>query len=875
LSALLNTLKIPVNGYINYYGWELFMKKTLWIMVLVLGMALEVAAVEQLSVYPPVPGLTPSEFYSFRVREVSSSQWLSPFAWVTRCVDEATAEATKYFEHLADWSNTYCNFEMANDVPVEVEITRLNPSTGMPVAIQKAVPHPRHKVCSWRIEDGKAYVIIDKPVLFAVDIDGQMDDQNTGKGYSGPPIHTVTVFANPFITDKPDPAGSGVYAVNPGEIPSDTGTWTTLYFKPGVHDIGKSFRVHMNKSYYIPGDAMVYGTFNNDKTWSDGSNIRVFGHGTLSGERIPHPADDPETTEDYHYKPIDISGAGNTRVEGITIADSANHSLMLVYTYSPSTPTDIRWVKIFTWRANGDGINPFGNGLIEDCFLRTQDDSCYVNGRGIRRTVYWNDYNGAAFMLTPVGTISNPDLVVEDCDIIYARAGWDNWAGGRIFNMRAEGGGAGGDNVTFRNINVEDARPTLQQFFILTEGLDPYRAPSTKRGSGDIFGILFQNITIAAPSVLGEPDILWGYSNAHIRDLIFDNVTVGGQHYDSIDDFLHNEYVHDLQFVNTGGGDTTPPTPNPMTWATVPYATGTSSIAMVATTASDPSGVEYYFTCTAGGGHNSGWQSSPSYEDTGLQPETQYTYTVKARDLSANLNETTASSPASATTNSVVPTFVAAGAVASGNGTITPALPSGIATNDILLLFLETSNQAISISNQNGGTWTAVTNSPQYCGTAAGTTGARLTAFWSRYNGTQGAPTASDSGDHQLGRIIAIRGAVASGNPWDVTAGGVEAVDDTSGSIPGATTTVADTLVVTAIATSLPDASSTSKFSGWTNANLTSLTERTDNSVKDGNGGGLAIATGVKATAGAYGNTAVTLANAAYKGMISIAIKKN
>ena len=219
------------------------------------------------------------------------------------------------------------------------------------------------------------------------------------------------------------------------------------------------------------------------------------------------------------------------------------------------------------------------------------------------------------------------------------------------------------------------------------------------------------------------------------------------------------------------------------------------------------------------------------------------------------------------------PTFVAAGAVTSNTTAITPALPAGIATGDILLLFLETSNQAISISNQNGGTWTQVTNSPQGTGTAAGTTGARLTAFWSRYNGTQGAPTTSDSGDHQLGRMIAIRGAVASGNPWDVTAGGVEAVSDTSGSIPGATTTVTNTLVVTAIATSLPDLSSTTRFSAWTNANLTSVTERTDNSVTAGNGGGLGVATGVRAATGAYGNTAVTLATSAYKGMMSIAIK--
>ncbi|MHB9070163.1 MAG: DNRLRE domain-containing protein [Sedimentisphaerales bacterium] len=225
------------------------------------------------------------------------------------------------------------------------------------------------------------------------------------------------------------------------------------------------------------------------------------------------------------------------------------------------------------------------------------------------------------------------------------------------------------------------------------------------------------------------------------------------------------------------------------------------------------------------------------------------------------------------TTIKAVPTFVAAGAVTSGTGAITPVLPAGIATNDILLLFLETSNQAISISNQNGGTWTQVTNSPQYCGTAAGTTGARLAAFWSRYNGTQGAPTTSDSGDHQLGRMIAIRGAAVSGNPWDVTAGGVEAASDTSGSIPGATTTVTNTLVVTAIAASLPDLSSTTRFSVWTNANLTSVTERIDNSVTAGNGGGIGVATGVRAATGAYGNTAVTLVNAAYKGMMSIAIK--
>jgi len=218
--------------------------------------------------------------------------------------------------------------------------------------------------------------------------------------------------------------------------------------------------------------------------------------------------------------------------------------------------------------------------------------------------------------------------------------------------------------------------------------------------------------------------------------------------------------------------------------------------------------------------------------------------------------------------------FVAAGTVASDAAAITPALPSGIATGDILLLFLETTNQAISIANQNGGTWTEVTGSPQGTGTAGtGTYATRLTVFWSRYNGTQGNPTTSDSGNHQLGRMVAFRGVVTSGNPWDVTAGGVDTVVDTSGSIPGATTTVANTLIVAAIASGLPDADITTNYSAWTNGNLTNVTELTDDTTTAGNGGGLRIATGEKATAGAYGNTTVTIGTAARNGMMSIALK--
>ena len=111
---------------------------------------------------------------------------------------------------------------------------------------------------------------------------------------------------------------------------------------------------------------------------------------------------------------------------------------MLISPFEEQKPTVIRWVKIFTWRVNGDGINPFSNGMIEDCFIRTQDDSLYVNGRGIRRVTTWNDMNGSSFVLS---ALPNRPLIVEDCDVIYSRAAWHQWSGGRVFNMRGEGEG--------------------------------------------------------------------------------------------------------------------------------------------------------------------------------------------------------------------------------------------------------------------------------------------------------------------------------------------------------------------------------------------------------------------------------------------------
>lgn len=213
------------------------------------------------------------------------------------------------------------------------------------------------------------------------------------------------------------------------------------------------------------------------------------------------------------------------------------------------------------------------------------------------------------------------------------------------------------------------------------------------------------------------------------------------------------------------------------------------------------------------------------------------------------------------------------GGLASGATNITPALPSGWQPDDILVMMVETANEAVTAP----AGWTQAPNSP-VSQTNADVT--RLTVLYRRAVAGDGNPTITDPGDHAGARIIAVSGCVTTGDPWDVTAGAPDNTSSTTADIPTGTTTARNGLVVVGVATGLSGVANSAQHSAWTNAGLlqgpasaAGMVERFDSRYTAGNGGSIGCATGQKLDIGAVGTTTSTMAAADTKACWSGVLK--
>jgi len=552
----------------------------------------------RLSVYPPVPGLDPSPYYTFAVQKVAAlnapkkqdaTNWLQPFAFFTECKTKGEPFSHGYYSsYIGGWSQTYCNFELDPETPVVVKITR-KAAAGVPSGpITMANAHPAHRVVACEIIQGDVYVTLRNPALVTIDIDGQMDTRDVPRpspsGWPSPSgyatatraagCHAVTIFANPFIADKPSLNDPTVLAVEPGSLPPKDGPWKTLYFKPGIHDLSQNrsvtnpklpwipedgYPLASDKSYYIPGDAIVYGCMNTSKEKDLRRNVRVFGHGTLSGARIPHYTWYKEQTP-----PITIDSNGRNRIlaiqngdacrfEGVTVADPPVFGPRIEG--GGSLPNAMRWLKVLTWRTNNDGVY-MSKGVLEDCFVRHQDDAIYCTIQQVRGCVFWTDVNGIparnSFLnreTVPESCSLQPrESVYQDNDYIYVRGMFTiDSKGAKDENSPVIGGDGGwsssqyddgtyntAQHTVWYNVRITDPRPYRNMFGFsadYNETEDPVTGKETKVPNPKFkgwAGLRFIHVQHRHPQTFGWKESFLGNESAPIHRWFFHDVTIGG-----------------------------------------------------------------------------------------------------------------------------------------------------------------------------------------------------------------------------------------------------------------------------------------------------------------------------------------------------------
>jgi hypothetical protein len=416
---------------------------------------------------------------------------------------------------------------MSNNTPVEVEIAAKNGFQIKNLDFFKATVHPAQKASVATVVGGKVYFTISNPGQVVIDINGQMDDYNAAINPIGHPVHAISFFANPVIK-KPSLTGARVHYI---EVGTDSAamrqinptSFDTLCFRPGVHHAGKDFKIYPGKVYYFPGDAIVYGNINNlgvpnGGFSKNGENIRVYGYGTISLAKISHPNYVPNATGSY--KGFEIENGLNWSFQGVCIADPSNHS---VYTIGGVNGL-INWAKVISWRANGDGFG--GYEPVLNCFIRTQDDASYAKGYK-KGCTFWKDANAALFHLATITENTEAPLIIEDCDVIYARLRNAVGTNGGGFQQRGEGAaGQRKINVIFRDIRVHDRLVNMPIFHLVSYQGSNANAPTAVGSSYK--GFLFQNISIAGMAAGSKQRILGCEAAPWYGGLIFDNVTIGG-----------------------------------------------------------------------------------------------------------------------------------------------------------------------------------------------------------------------------------------------------------------------------------------------------------------------------------------------------------
>lgn len=287
-----------------------------------------------------------------------------------------------------------------------------------------------------------------------------------------------------------------------------------------------------NNVYLEPG-AFVNGGFRTscDGGVFDGPEAVLFsGRGILSGETFPWR--DPR----FVYGLLNIDrGRGNV-VDGLMLVDSPEYYLRA---YSAGAPI-IRNVKMLaSWPYNSDGFDVGVSALVEDVFIRANDDCVKLPGASgsvVQRVVIWQMLNGASFQLGWNSRVSAQSVAIRDVDVIHvdycqnAQPGSggsgcsvsssSNNNGFLVLSPSSSAASLSVSGIAFTRVRIEADVGRLV-YVLATSGT-----------SGSVNDVTLAGLTVAADSApQGAVNVIGGASGASatFARWTFANVSVDGQ----------------------------------------------------------------------------------------------------------------------------------------------------------------------------------------------------------------------------------------------------------------------------------------------------------------------------------------------------------
>lgn len=377
-----------------------------------------------------------------------------------------------------------------------------------------------------------------------------------------------TLERNAYFTVEPYGRSNALHLfVDPvNEYGVDIADENVIYFGKGEHDVGEII-LKSNQTLFIDEGAVVYACVKA----IDAENIKILGKGILDNSHnkaeILYECNAENNTEAVNnavrQHTVQLEYCTDIVIDGITIRDS------LVYNIRPIACKNLHIsnVKIIgCWRYNSDGIDMHNceDVLIENCFIRTFDDSicvkgfdCYYegdvekavnaamyrNGKAydvfknvlVRNCVVWNDWGKCLEIGAETRGEEIFNIVFEKCDIIHV-------CGAALDCCNVDY--ADVHDVIYRDINVEyddiipapeiqtaddkkysgtEAEYSPYLISAIVEYHAEYSAGGNRRGINR--SITFKNIRLFARHV---PKLYFkGYDGQHkTKDILIDNLYV-------------------------------------------------------------------------------------------------------------------------------------------------------------------------------------------------------------------------------------------------------------------------------------------------------------------------------------------------------------